>query len=69
MPDALSVITLFILVILEAIVIFFMCIRLAYSEREKWMLRRLVSDQEKLRKMNMDAYLSMIREAQRHTKG
>ena len=34
-----------------------------------WMFRRLLSEQAKLHQMSLDAYIAMLREAQRHTGG
>lgn len=41
--------------------------RVEYLERENRILRRLLSDQARLHKMSLDAYIAMLREAQRHT--
>lgn len=43
--------------------------RVKYLERENRMLWRLLSDQAKLHEMSLDAYIAMLREAQRHTGG
>lgn len=40
---------------------------LQYLRRENRMLWRLLSDQARLREMSLDAYIAMLREAQRHT--
>ena len=40
-----------------------------YLDSENRMLRRLLSEQAKLHQMSLDAYIAMLREAQRHTGG
>ena len=56
-------------IIVVAIVAFAFEGEIRYLDRENRMLRRLLSDQAKLHKMSLDAYIAMVREAQKHTNG
>lgn len=56
-----------IFVIVVAVFYFIADTRVKYLERENRMLWRLLSDQAKLHEMSLDAYIAMLREAQRHT--
>lgn len=57
------------IIITGVVVAFFYEQEVRYLSRENWMFRRLLSEQAKLHKMSLDAYIAMLREAQRHTDG
>lgn len=69
MVDVIFYLVMPILVIIAAILYFIADTRVKYLERENRMLWRLLSDQAKLHEMSLDAYIAMLREAQRHTGG
>lgn len=43
--------------------------KIRYLRRENQLLRRLFSEQAKLHEMSLDAYIAMLQEAQRYTRG
>ena len=57
------------IIITGVVVAFFYEQEARYLSRENWMFRRLLSEQAKLHEMSLDAYIAMLREAQRHTDG
>lgn len=69
MADLILYIALLALVIVEAISLYLADIKVEYLERENWMFRQLLSGQAKLHEMSLDAYIAMLREAQRYIGG
>lgn len=69
MIDIIFYLVMPILVVVVGICYLIADIRVKYLERENRMLWRLLSDQAKLHEMSLDAYIAMLREAQRHTGG
>ena len=57
------------IIITGVVVAFFYEQEVRYLSRENWMFRRLLSEQAKLHQMSLDAYIAMLREAQRHMGG
>lgn len=65
------------IILIAALVVFVVCgitsflyeLELRYLKRENQMFRRLLSDQASLHEMSLNAYIAMLREAQRHMGG
>ena len=69
MVDVIFYLVMPIFIIVEAVLLYLADIRVKYLERENRMIWRLLSDQARLHEMSLDAYIAMLREAQRHTGG
>ena len=66
MVDLILYVALIALAIVEAVSLYLTDIKVEYLERENWMFRQLLSEQAKLHEMSLDAYIAMLREAQRY---
>ncbi len=66
MVDLIFYLALLILCIAEAVLVYIMDVKMEYLARENWMFRQLLSEQAKLHEMSLDAYLTMLREAQQY---